>query len=646
MPLLAGVICLVFLAARIPFSWRIIKNILCLLTVSVLSYSLCVLNDETFIPSWYGHHIKKGQFLLVELNDAPRIRSTSVRYPASVLAVIDSQNYIPVEGQMLIYLKKASFSEGDTLLIKNKAQRITNQGNPGEFNYSRYIQRKGIHYQQYVQEGEVKKINTGKGKVPFFHHWHRRILDRLKPWFREPSQRALAEALLTGYRNDLDESQWQAFSRAGIVHIIAISGMHLSMIYLSLRFLFLQIPLARRRKVLSVAPALILMFLFAGITGFPASVNRAATMFLFMGVGECLHRTMTPLNSLCASAFVLLSIDPQALYDPGFQLSYAAVLSLILFHNPIRKIIPLASVCPEWIRSMLSSTLAAQILTIPLCLYYFHQFPLWFLPANLLAIPLSTLILYGEIVWLCISSFPVLAHYGSLVLQSLLQFFLYTTHWIAARPSAVWEQIQCTLFQAFLLYLLIVFLFLTLKYKVAKGLLATLAVLIVLSITLIYREYSIRQQRGLVWLSSGKQSVLLFVHRSAWYSTDSLFQFPSAATRRYLIEPARLHFGIDNSKSCPVMHEEFPGATLYSFAGKTILRIFNTDFKTARPVPCDWLILSTHQLPASDWLRQHVQPSNLLIDARLNTQEKCKLHTSFHLPADHIHQGPGYFSLF
>jgi competence protein ComEC len=215
--------------------------------------------------------------------------------------------------------------------------------------------------------------------------------------------------LLIGYKDDLDKTLVQSYSNTGVVHVIAISGLHLGLIYWLLLKLFW--PLQKRRDLKWLRPILIIagLWLFSLLAGMQPSVIRSAVMFTCIVLGETWTRKSSIYNTLAFSAFLLLFINPYWLWDVGFQLSYIAVLSIVIFMQPIYNWFYIKNKALDFIWKLNAVTLAAQILTVPVSIYHFHQFPLSFMFTNFVAVPLSSLILLGEIVLCVVSFIPIVA---------------------------------------------------------------------------------------------------------------------------------------------------------------------------------------------------------------------------------------------
>jgi competence protein ComEC len=241
-----------------------------------------------------------------------------------------------------------------------------------------------------------------------------------------------------------------------VVHIIAISGMHLGLIYILLVWLFAKIPLINKSKILQVILILGSLWLFSILTGAAASVLRSAVMFTFITVGKNFTRQSSVFNSLAASAFVMLCFNPYFLWDVGFQLSYLAVVGIIIFQKPIYNWAYLKIRWVNEIWKLMAISLAAQVLTFPICIYYFHQFPNFFLITNIIAVPLSGVILFAEIGLVVFSWIP----FAGISIGKIVGWMVWAMNriidWISHLPFAVWDKIPSSVASTLLLYAVVI----------------------------------------------------------------------------------------------------------------------------------------------------------------------------------------------
>jgi competence protein ComEC len=444
---------------RYRFAWM--QGLLINLTLACTGALLAWNKDARQNDDWFGNHYKEGDALTVVLNESPVEKTRSIKAAATVSHSWQAQQQRPVTGSIIIYFKKdsslSSLAYGTQLIFKKPLQEIRNSGNPGAFNYKRYCLFNGITHQVYLQPGEfeinpVKKENWLSSFIIRSRKW---VLHTLRENITDSSALGLAEALLIGYKDDLDKNLVQSYTDTGVVHVIAISGLHLGLIYWLLSIPFRSLKRNKRWKWLPPLVIITGLWLFSLLAGAQPSVLRSALMFSCIVIGESLSRRTSVFNALAASAFILLCINPYWLWDTGFQLSYSAVLSIIIFNRVIYHWFYFENKLIDLLWQLNAVTLAAQILTLPVCMYHFHQFPNYFLFANLVAVPLSSFILVGEIALCAFSVVPLLAswigkamEYAIIIMNSYIEI-------IERLPWAVWQGLEINVLQVVLLLLFI-----------------------------------------------------------------------------------------------------------------------------------------------------------------------------------------------
>lgn len=201
-------------------------------------------------------------------------------------------------------------------------------------------------------------------------------------------------AMVLGKKTAISKRTKQHFSAAGASHLLAVSGLHVGIIYGSLCLLLFPFsPHSRTRKIASIV-IIVLLWGYAYLCGLPASIIRAVTMFSISAIGMALGQKIQSLNTVFCTAFIMLLYNPYYLFEIGFQLSFGAVIGIILLYPKLYQSLSCKHTLTGWLWGMLCVSTAAQIGTLPFILYYFGSFPLYFLLTNALLIPLSTLLIY------------------------------------------------------------------------------------------------------------------------------------------------------------------------------------------------------------------------------------------------------------
>lgn len=576
-------------------------------------------NKSNFIANLY----KPGNLVSITLTEPLEPKPKSFRSVGQVSRYDSStRNWLPLSGKVILYFAKdsinVSLGPGSVFAIKKPLQPIRNSGNPGTFDFESYAASNDWYYQVFLRNDEYlvskKKLSVGWRAWPMKARQH--LLKVLKQHIENEKSLGVAQALLTGYRNDMDKELSLQYAGTGVAHIIAISGLHLGIIQAGL--LFFLSPLKRKAygKRAMYLLVIILLWVFAFVTGASASVLRAAFMFSLLLFGKVIGRKGNPYNTLCASAFFLLLIQPGLLFNVGFQLSYSAVLSIFLFHRPITNWLQTSNRIFHKIWSVLSVTIAAQILTLPFVLYYFHQFPVYFLLANFMAIPLVWLalnlcLLLTLIFWWL----PPLAMLLGKAIHLTITTMNFCIAWVDGLPFSRVENISISLPEAIMLMMMLAL--------VARWLLvfqknAAVAAFAILAGLFVYREWK--------WIKSGQQIKMVvynipghsgidFIqgHQAAFLGDSACLQDPGLFRTHIL--PARILYQINNETVIPRDTASF---IKLNFGGKSFLLLDKSpEVKTSRPVNADFLVLAAPIKLSPEHLLQIIAVDTIIADGKL-----------------------------
>lgn len=295
---------------------------------------------------------------------------------------------------------------------------------------------------------------------------------------------AICKALCIADKSELTSTIKKEFSRAGASHILAVSGMHVGIIFTAISTLLGLISKRRNYTNISNLVAIIFLWFYAFICGLQPSIVRACTMFTVPIIAKILNRDNISFNCLLFTAFCMLIYDYSYLFNIGFQLSFLAVAGILLFQERIFNIFPLQNKILIWLWSMTSVSIAAQITTLPLTIYYFHNIPVLSLISNLFIIPLSTLLIYSSSIFLSLSYFPN-NHFIILITNKLSHALTSVIKYFSDISFAVVEHINISIFQVILLYLII----LIIKYFLESK--KPVCVIWILSLIILFLGYDI-----------------------------------------------------------------------------------------------------------------------------------------------------------
>jgi competence protein ComEC len=518
-------------------------------------------NDISNKTQWLGHHYKEGDLLVVTIKEPLVEKTKSFKTIGEANYIIKEGKAIPVSGKLLIYFNKDSvgnISYGHQIVFKKPLQEIKNAGNPGGFDFKQYSHFQGITHQVYLKNNEVA-LSSQLNTHPFWsaiYSWRVKVLSLLRKNITSERELGLAEALLIGYKNDLEQSLVQSYTNTGVVHIIAISGLHLGLIYWLLGLVCK--PLLKRKNIKWLRPIIIItsLWAFSFLAGAQPSILRSAVMFTCIVLGDSFGRKSSIFNTLSLSAFILLCINPFWLWDVGFQLSYAAVLSIIVFMQPIYNWIYCKNKLLDFFWKMNAVTLSAQILTLPFCIYHFHQFPTLFFLSNFLAVPLSSAILLGEILVCLFFWMPKATQLLGYVIEWLIRLMNTYIEKIESIPFSLWDGLLINIPQAVLLLLfgISISYWLMQKSKTAFSL-----SLLFLFCFMGFRSYSIfkcsRQQKLIVY-NVPRKTAIDFINGSNFTFLGDSDLVENDFVRNFHLKPSRILHRINNVKQLANFYQQ------------------------------------------------------------------------------------------
>lgn len=443
-------------------------------------------------------------------------------------------------GNVLVYIRKDSSEKrppqyGDLILLKSDINAVAATKNPDAFDFRKYLHRQNIHYQAFTLLDNIEIVAQNRGNliVQLAVNAQKRLLSLLKKHLTTDREFAVGSALLLGYRDAVGEDVRNAYVQTGSMHILAVSGMHILLIYNGLQLIFRLHKTGNRRFRWSQAIlGLSLIWLFALITGLSASVLRAAVMASFLAIGHTMKRRGNTYNILAASAFFLLLWNPLFLFDVGFQLSYFAVIGIAYFTPKIQKLVISKSKIVNLIWDSLSFGFAAQLVVTPLSLYYFHQFPTYFWLSGLLAIPVSNGALYIGIVLFFLDWLPYVGYFLGKILFGLIFLMNEIIFLIQRFPLAIVNNLTLSLISLFLIYTALIHIGFTIHSRKLRGFFTPLSILMVLNTLYAFSTIEHREQKRIVIYHVFRNSLIDFFEGGTCFSfTKKGVKSPSVENR-------------------------------------------------------------------------------------------------------------------
>jgi competence protein ComEC len=456
-------------------------------------------------------------------------KSNSYKCEVEVIAVKSVNNWQNTEGKAILYLSKDTLSElltyGDKLIITGKWNAIEEPSNPAQFNYKNYLYNSGITAQQYIKKDAWKQMNSQEdfSIMKFAFVYQKQLLQLLKNNFKD-EELAVISALLLGYKDLLDRETIMTYSSSGAMHVLAVSGLHVGIIYLVLNSLFFFFGNIKYGNYIKAVLLILSLWAYALLTGLSPSVLRAATMFSFIIIGSALKRETNIYNTLAASAFVLLLYNPYILLQVGFQLSYAAVLGIVYLQPKLYNLFRPSNWLLDKIWAITTVSIAAQLATFPLGMYYFHQFPNYFLLSNLFVIPLATFIINGGILLFVISAIPVFPSYISWGVNKLLIFLNLSVKWVESLPYSLSLGISISQVETVIIYSVIFLFVIAISTKKARTIQVAFCVAILFMGMQIDEQSTARKQHYFIVYDVPKERAIDFVdgNQNYFIASESL----------------------------------------------------------------------------------------------------------------------------
>jgi len=483
----------------------------------------------------------KGDFLSISIDDALVEHSKSFKTIAKVNSVYNGNKWIKTEGKLLLYFEKCysihKLKYGNHLLLHVKNNAIAGAGNSGEFNYKLFLFYKQIYQQAYVKNGQWKRLEGNDGNIFISKalEWRAIITSMLHKEIKDEHASAVAVALIVGDDDAIDPDLMQAYASSGTLHVLSVSGMHVGVIYLILAAALGFMEKNKRLKHFYYPLIMGLIWAYAMLSGFSSSVLRSAMMLSMVIVGKWINAKSPILNTLAVSMFILLCWNPFMLTEAGFQLSYLAVFGIAYLHPMLlpKLVMPNNFLHKTW--ELTSVSICAQIVTAPISVYYFHQFPNLFILSNLMVIPLTTLAIYLSVVLVMVSFVPYLGDSVAFADTEIISFVNRSVLWMEKIPYAVTSGISITILECILLYLLIGF---GVSYFVRKSffpLVMVLIIAIVISSSQIVESIQQRNQETIIEYKIPKHLAFGYLKgRKHILIADSSFLNDQSLQKRYL----------------------------------------------------------------------------------------------------------------
>ncbi len=461
------------------------------------------------------------------------------RYILEAEGLIDEDITRPFRGKILVTLisdtiKKFTLVPGDKILIPFELKEINGSLNPFQFNYRDYMQSLQVEKQVNLVPSRLSIVGKKSDLRSASWKFREKLIANLDQLKFGPDEIGVFQALILGQKRDISEQLYKNYAAAGAIHILAISGLHVGILLLLLNFLLKPLEKVKLGRFIKPVTLILMLWSFAFITGLSPSVVRAVCMFSFLAVGMQLRRKTSSMNSLFLSLFFLLLLNPYYLFQVGFQLSYLAVFSIIIFQPVIYNLFTPKLKLIDYFWKLTSVSLAAQFGVLPLSIFYFHQFPGLFLISNLVVLPFLGLILILGILVIILSSFNILPG----LIESIFQLILHTLNQfinrIADLDTFVLSDIKLSAVQCLALYLLIISIIRLTQRTDFASFSFTLSCVLLFQFTTIYTNLKVPEYESVIFHRS-KNSVFTVKNKNE-LTLYSNYELDSVLLKDYLRE--------------------------------------------------------------------------------------------------------------
>jgi competence protein ComEC len=619
---------------KLRFVNRLLFGVIVSLFLFVTGYNSVILHKEILRSDHFSKMQSKGIFIAA-IAEPLQEKDHSFKTILSIKGFKKGNTIVEAEGRILTYFAKDSIkkppAEGSLIAFSADVQPISPPQNPGAFDYRKYMATNNVYHQVYLNNISWKIIDKSHGFNLFqtANQISRKFVSILNKNGLKGREFAVASALLLGQNDMLDNETLQAYSGSGVMHILSVSGLHVGVIFIAINFLLSFMKKSSGQIFIKTTIILLTIWAYALLTGLSPSVMRAAAMFTFISIGNASKRNVHIINSLSVSAIVLLLIDPLMINNIGFQLSYIAILGIVFINKPIAGLWHPSNKIVAHIWGLISVSIAAQIASAPLALMYFHQFPVYFIPANLAAIDISFLAILSGIAVLLTSFVPVVSNFFGIITNYLLFIMNYCVEYIEQLPHSVLHITSVFSMETILIYLIIISILLLFFLKRKEWLYLSLSFILILSISFSVTEMKRHKQQKIIFYSTNKQSAIGLINGEQQILLADSMLLTDKTVVKFQLDGARNLYGFSTVNKYALdtivgFGQSLPKGenTLYSsgnnflFHNKRIVIIDSLPMVkgTFTKLKVDYLVITNNPKLQINVLKQLYEPGCIIID--------------------------------
>jgi len=591
-----------------------------------LGYLRTSLSDPRVNLNHYSHHIQGLNQLALTFIEENKTNASFHTYTASV----NSINGLPATGIIKVNIPidtTRSFPNiGTKVSVLAPLDQIALPTNPHQFNYRAFLQQKGIFHQAFLSNSSLKITGESGQFLLWAAKFRKKIITQLAGKGFKGDELAVINALLLGQRSDLSPELIENYQNAGAIHILAVSGLHVGILLLVLRFILQPLQFLHHGKTLHLVGILLGLWSFALLAGMSASIVRATTMFTAVAMGLAYRQRINTYQSLAIALFFLLLFRPTYLNDVGFQLSFMAVFFIVWLQPKLAARYKPQHSLLRYFWQLLTVSLAAQLGVLPLSLYYFHQFPGLFFISNLLIIPLvGTLLILGivTIVLGMLNVLPPLFVSGYSLLLSLMNGIV---TWVGKQSYFVFDQIPFNQIAVILAYIALIALVKWTVVNSPKWLRIGLLAVCLFQLNYLYAHHA----------SASQQWIVFNVHRETLVGVQQGTQLKVFASNPTSLKSNTI-LETYLTGSYRTLEQKIPLKNVFHHDQKTLIILDEDAIYPINAPPHPILLLSHSPSLNLERIIDRVQPDQIIVDGSnypsevAQWEKTCKSHNiKFH----------------
>lgn len=567
-------------------------------------------SNQTLDSNHYIHHLtaNKAEYTSeVVVKEKLKNTGNNDRYVVNMIQLNGKSSY----GKIILNIRKETAKPtieiGSHLKVFGSLYKNRAPNNPNQFDYGSYLENQQIYAQLYADANDIK-INPNIDKNIFYYasRLRNKIIQNLEKNHFSKSELSVVVALILGQQQDISPEIVRDYQYAGAVHVLSVSGLHVGFILLFITFLLKPFPNTKSALLIKLIIVILSLWAFGILAGLAPSVVRSVTMFSFVAIGMHLRRSINIYNTLAVSAFLILLFQPSFLFEIGFQLSYIALFFIVWLQPLLSAIWKPKYKITAYFWDIITVSFAAQIGTLPLSIYYFHQFPGLFFVTNLVILPGMSLILGLGVIVMVMAAFD----FVWMPLLNLLEWSIgllnKTIAWIASFENFILKDISFNSYMMWSCYLLIFSWIIWIKKPTYKKLVLSSCTIILLQLVTFEANYSNQNKIEFIVFSKKKNTIITerLGNNVTLFSNDSILKTASdnLALKSYLV-----------ANFCRVNKKKDLTNTYY-FKGKKILLLDNSATYPQEAKPDVVILTNSPKINLERIFKTH-KPEQIVADA-------------------------------